>query len=91
MASSTEPVPSGLIYRVTAVNDNPPRSLDDFTTDVTVAATLKERSVEFAGIGSTTPTGVRFHEKSADGKDVRVWMIVRDPAGVFLAEPIAEP
>jgi hypothetical protein len=87
----TEPVPSGLVYTVTAVNGRPPRSLDDFTIDATVTATLKNRSVEFDGVGSVTATGVRFHEKSGDGKDVRVWMILQDPDGTILAEPIAEP
>lgn len=36
-----------------------------------------------------TPSGVRFHEKSTDGKDLRVWLIAQDPTGSFLAEPVA--
>jgi hypothetical protein len=89
MPATPEPVASGSVYRVTGVDGRPPESLDDFTADVTVAVILGGRSLDIAGTGSMTPSGVRFHEKSTDGKDLRVWLIAQDPTGSFLAEPVA--
>jgi hypothetical protein len=36
-----------------------------------------------------TPSGVRFHEKSTQRKDLRVWLIAQTPTWSFLAEPVA--
>jgi len=91
MVFPPEPVSSGLVYTVTAVDGQRPRSLDDVAAATTITATLGDRSVEFDGTGSITPNGIRFHEKSDQGRDVRVWIILDDPSGTFLAEPIAEP
>ena len=46
--------------------------------------TLAERLVEFVARGHT-PNGIRFHETSVQGKEVRVWIIVDDTSGPFLA------
>ena len=88
MSASPEPVASGSVYRVTGVDDRPPESLDDFTADATVTVILGDRSLDIAGTGSMTPSGVRFHEKSTQGKELRVWLIAQDPTGSFLAEPV---
>jgi len=79
MSATPEPVASGSVYRVTGVDDRPPESLDDFTADATVTVILGDRSLDIAGTGSITPSGVRFHEKSTQGKELRVWLIAQDP------------
>jgi hypothetical protein len=84
-------VSSGSVYTVIAVDGRPPRTLDDVADATIITATLGDRSVEFTGTGSITPNGVRFHETSDQGKEVRLWIIMDDPSGTFLAEPIAEP
>ena len=91
MVPAPPPVSSGSVYTVTAVDGQPPRTLDDVADATIITATLGDRSVEFTGTGSITPNGVRFHETSDQGKEVRLWIIMDDPSGTFLAEPIAEP
>ena len=85
MSAAPEPVASSSVYRVTGVDGRPPESLDDFVADIAVTVVLGDRALEIAGTGSRMPSGVRLHEKSTEGRDLRAWLIVKDPTGSFLA------
>src|SRR6476469_8296144 len=86
MAPPPAPVSSSSVYTVTAENGQPPRTLNDVADATTITATLGDRSVEFTGTGSITPNGIRFHETSNEGREIRVWIIMEDPSGTFLAD-----
>ena len=77
--SKVDAVASGAPYVVTAVNDRPPQSLDDFVERSVVAVTVasEHQVVEIHGSARIDGDSVIIHEKDHDGigKDVRTWLI----------------
>ena len=77
--SGADEVVSGVPYAVTAVNGQPPGSLDDFGCDVVeVVVSHGHRQVTVRGSGQRVDVStVVIHEKTFDGtgKDVRTWQI----------------
>ena len=85
------PVASGLNYTITAVGGRSPAALADFvgTTEIIL---LKDGRVHLLiGGGARVSAAVRFHQKAPgpDDKDVRVWTITDEGAGIFVAVPCA--
>jgi hypothetical protein len=88
---ASDPVPSGLAYGIVTVSGGRPVSFDQFIGEVSF--TISRGTVESVvrGQGSAAGDGVRFQEKdlSHNGKDVRVWQISKDLAGVFNAATVS--
>ncbi len=85
-----DPIPSGRAYPVREVAGRKPEALSDFAgADICLTLDYLDGDCVVTGSGSTTPAGVRFHEKdAASGKDVRVWRISEPEAGHFTAETV---
>jgi hypothetical protein len=68
-------VPSGISYRVLAVDDAPPQALTDFAGEVTFTLDTGAGVYQVTGTGAAVDGAVRFFEKTPTGKDLRVWSI----------------
>ncbi len=88
---SASPVSSGRPYRIQAVSDAEPSSLEQFVGDA--AFTVEDSGAEslICGVGVRHDDGVRFHEKDVanDGKDVRVWQIEPGAVEGFTATAVS--
>ena len=86
-----EPVESGQSYTVSAVDGNPPDSLDDFAGEIHLTLARNGRDLQVVGSGTRTPDAVRFYQKDVGlhQRDLRVWVITDGGNDGFCAEPYA--
>lgn len=84
----TGPVVSGRTYVVEEVGGRAPAALEDFTGETSFRITHGADVHDVVGVGRLLDGSARVHEKSAVGKDVRVWRVSPDGAG-FTAEHAA--
>ena len=77
--SRVDPVSSGTCYIVTAINEHPPKRLDDFVIDDVVALTVASdrQVVTIQGSSRLDGDSIFVYEKDDEGvgKDVRTWCI----------------
>jgi hypothetical protein len=78
--SRADPVSSGTRYVVTSVNEQSPKSLDDFILRPVVALVVEreDQIVEIHGSSRLDGDSILVHEKDSDGigKDVRTWRVL---------------
>jgi hypothetical protein len=88
---SPDPVASGRSYEIVRSVVGAPDDLSDFIGETTFEIDKGGAESAIKGSGARDGTGVRFYEKDVEhsGKDVRAWHISRDPAGTFVATPLA--
>ena len=88
MSDTPPSVISGRPYPVTVLGGTSPAALDDFLGERDFTIDMAGQPYAVKGVGSRLEDQVRFHEKSAHGKDVRVWHITQNGSG-FCAEHMA--
>ena len=88
MSDTPPSVISGQPYAVSAVGGSAPASLQDFLGERVFTVDMAGHPYVVRGVGSRLDEQVRFHEKSAHGRDVRVWHVTQADTG-FCAEHIA--
>jgi hypothetical protein len=91
MFVAPDPVSSGRPYQIVGSSAGTPHDLYQFTGAATFTVDNNGATLVVSGLGAEDGTGVRFLEKDVEhsGKDVRAWLITEDPAGRFVATPIA--
>jgi hypothetical protein len=84
-------VVSGKSYVVLLVEDRGPSSLDEFDGATNFTVDMDGRPYRVQGSGRFVDGAVRYHEKDVDnnGKDIRVWRVIRHDDGAFLASHAA--
>jgi hypothetical protein len=89
--ATPEMVISGKPHLVVLVEDRSPQSLDDFAGAEHFTVELDAWSYRVNGSGRLVDDEVRFHEKDVEnnGKDIRVWRVIRHDDGTFLANHAA--
>lgn len=86
-----DPVSSGRPYKILSPAVGAPDDLNRFIGEASFTIDKDGAAAVVRGSGAVDETGVRFHEKDVEhsGKDVRTWRIAEDPAGGFVATPVA--
>ena len=82
---------SGKPYLVLLVAGSAPSSLADFIDAEDFTLDMEGASYRVRGSGRRVDNEVRYHEKDIDnnGRDIRVWRVVRHEDGNFLADHAA--
>jgi hypothetical protein len=82
---------SGKSYLVLLVEDRSPTSLEEIAAANAFTVDMDGTSYRVQGSGQLTDNAARYHEKDVDnnGKDVRVWRVIRHEDGTFLASHAA--
>lgn len=84
-------VVSGKSYLVMLVEDRSPSSLDEIAAANDFTVDMDGTSYRVRGSGQLVDDEARYHEKDVDnnGKDVRVWRVIRQGDGTFVASHAA--
>lgn len=86
-------ISSGVPYRVTRADGEPPASATDFVGDATVLLHRADHHLHIDGVGRLDPygTGVHFHQQDPHhaGRDERIWHIRSLPDHQMIAEHVA--
>ena len=82
---------SGKSYPVLLVGDRSPSSLDEIAAADDFTVDMEGTSYRVQGCGRLVDNEARYHEKDVDnnGKDIRVWRVIRHDDGTFLASHAA--
>jgi hypothetical protein len=82
---------SGKSYLVLLVEDRSPTSLEEIAAANAFTVDMDGTPYLVQGSGQLMDNAARYHEKDVDnnGKDVRVWRVIRDEDGTFLASHAA--
>jgi hypothetical protein len=83
--NTPEPVISSERYVVTDLGGRPPLDASDFVGPISAMIERNGHPYRLAGVGGEVDGALRIYEKDtdADGKDVRVWDVLREDDGTF--------
>ena len=89
--STPTSVPSGMSMPVLELDGHTPEHLQDFAGDVSFVVDL-DPPLLVHGTGRADGPAVRFHEKDLEnnGKDIRVWQVIEEGRGRFVASLAAK-
>lgn len=88
MTGTPSSVVSGVPYRVTRTAGGSPPSLDGLVGETDFTVDLGGSDYVVQGAGNWLDERIRFHEKTDQGRDVRVWHVSAADGGLT-AEHIA--